>query len=442
MSSGLRVATAFLGIALCALSIMLNFQLYTSLVGSSNLEKFSYQYIGVALDFSKVVCLLLAVYLWFGVGNSKSIMLGVFCFIFYVILSGISLSAGWGFGLKATQNGENERLQGSMAMQSIQGQVASAESKAEQYSQYANINSGALQSKLAVLEGELKGLQGDLAQCPRNWLTKCVRPTRAKIEAKQAEIMPIKQQLEGYTAYQGAMAHKTQLFSDMSNLDSSALQTEIVHPLFIAVGDLFDVDPRQAKQGLLLVSFIVLELLGSLFFAIGMMFKGGSNGSQLSTDFSAPSIAYVAKKTVDKGNPYQVTNRFKNSELGSLNSGFDSPLNETLNRVKTPRNDNEFEVKTPISDPPVKNRSHRAKGTPDTDTKGQANKRYEHVKKLVKSGQLKPSLYALTRLKYGGVSISKDVAKSYQQAMLAEGIIVQTAARNGKMTFKLAEVTA
>jgi len=307
MSSGLRVATAFLGIALCALSIMLNFQLYTSLVGSSNLEKFSYQYLGVLLDFSKVVCLLLAVYLWFGVGNSKAIMLGVFCFIFYVILSGISLSAGWGFGLKATQNGENERLQGSVAMQSIQGQVASAESKAEQYSQYANINSGALQSKLAVLESELKGLQADLAQCPRNYLTHCIRPTRAKIEAKQSEILPIKQQLEGYTAYQGAMAHKTQLFSDMSNLDSSAIQTEIVHPLFIAVGDLFSVEPRQAKQGLLLVSFIVLELLGSLFFAIGIMFNGSSNGSQLSTDFSAPSMDYVAKKTVDKGkNPIKL----------------------------------------------------------------------------------------------------------------------------------------
>ena len=130
MSSGLRVATVFIGIALCALSIMLNFQLYTSLVGSSNIEKFSYQYIGIALDFSKVICLLLAMYLWFGVGNGKAIMLGVFCFIFYVVLSGISLSAGWGFGLKATQNGENERLQSSIAMQSLQAQVATAESKA------------------------------------------------------------------------------------------------------------------------------------------------------------------------------------------------------------------------------------------------------------------------------------------------------------------------
>jgi len=125
----------------------------------------------------------------------------------------------------------------------------------------------------------------------------------------------------------------------------------------------------------------------------------------------------------------------KNSELDSLNSDFDSPLNETLIGVKTPISKND-------ADQPIKTRSHRTKGTPDTDTKGQANKRYEHVKKLVKTGQLKPSLYALTRLKYGGVSISKDVAKSYQQAMLAEGIIMQTTARNGKMTFKLAEVTA
>jgi len=271
MSSGLRVATVFIGIALCALSIMLNFQLYTSLVGSSNIEKFSYQYIGIALDFSKVVCLLLAVYLWFAVSTAKSITLGVFCFVFYVVLSGISLSAGWGFGLKATANGEAERLKSSMTMQSLQAQAAATDSKAHKLHVYASIDSITLESKMSLLTSELKDLQRDLAACPRNYYTKCINPKKAQIADKQAEIQPLKAQLDGFNAYQGAMAHKNQLYANMSNLDSSALQTEVMHPLFIATGNLFNVTAQEAKQGLLLVSFVALELLGSLFFAVGLI---------------------------------------------------------------------------------------------------------------------------------------------------------------------------
>ena len=151
MSAGLRVATTLIGIALCALSIMLNFQLYTSLTGSSNLEKFSYQYIGVAFDFAKVTCLLLAVYFWFKAPGAKSILVGSFCFIFYVVLSGISLSSGWGFGLNATKHGEDERLAGSYTMKAFEGQIEEGKNKASQFAAFANVDSAALENKQGAI---------------------------------------------------------------------------------------------------------------------------------------------------------------------------------------------------------------------------------------------------------------------------------------------------
>jgi len=407
MSSGLRVATVFIGIALCALSIMLNFQLYTSLVGSSNIEKFSYQYIGIALDFSKVICLLLAMYLWFGVGNGKAIMLGVFCFIFYVVLSGISLSAGWGFGLKATANGEAERLKGSMAMQSLQAQVTAAESKADKFSGYSTVDSTTLESKMSLLTSELKDLQRDLAACPKNYYTKCINPKKAQIAEKQAEIQPLKAQLDGYNAYSGAMAHKNQLYANISNLDSSALQTEIMHPLFIATGNLFNVSPQEAKQGLLLVSFIALELLGSLFFAVGIMFNGQSENPTAYGHSPAPSMSYMpesnSKPTLGKP--------FKKVEDRAVLSTEEEPDQAVLKKSIKPR--------------------------ADSDIEGVNSQRFQAVKQAILQGTIKPTLQGIRSFQYGDVKCNKTVAKKYQAELLKLGVIKPKALNNGRTTYQL-----
>jgi len=429
MSSGLRVATVFIGIALCALSIMLNFQLYTSLVGSSNIEKFSYQYIGIALDFSKIVCLLLAVFLWFAVSTAKSITLGVFCFIFYVFLSGISLSAGWGFGLKSTANGENERLKSSMAMQSLQSQVQNAESKASQYSGYANVDTGTIQSQLTQLNNELKGLQSDLAKCPHNWLTKCIRPTRDKIEAKQSEILPLKQQLDGYNAYQGALSHQSELMGKMGNLDSSSLQSQIFHPLFIATGDLFDVSPQQAKQGLLLVSFVCLELLGSLFFAVGIMFNG-----QVSYGNNAqPVMGFMPKNNGYNGIPLKTQKSFNTANL------------DTSDTVKQEDERTTQPVKVEDKNPPLSKKEKDTRTTlkekkplSDTGVDGENSARYQAIKKAVLSKEIKPTLKAIMAFKFGNMCCNRNVAKSYQAAMQKEGLIKPYTLRNGKQSFQIA----
>jgi len=435
MSSGLRVATVFIGIALCALSIMLNFQLYTSLVGSSNIEKFSYQYIGIALDFSKVICLLLAMYLWFGVGNGKAIMLGVFCFIFYVVLSGISLSAGWGFGLKATANGEAERLKSSMAMQSLQAQVATAESNAHKLHVYAGIDSTTLESKMSLLTSELKDLQRDLAACPRNYYTKCINPKKAQIADKQAEIQPLKVQLDGYNAYQGAMSHKNQLYANMSNLDSGALQTEIMHPLFIATGNLFNVTAQEAKQGLLLVSFIALELLGSLFFAVGIMFNGQSENPTAYGHSPAPAMGFVPqsnskptlgkpfKKALPKDQPDQVIPSSKGVPDQVVLSSKEEPDRVVPTLKKASKQE---AIKKPI------------KPRADSDVEGVNSQRFQAVKQAILEGKIKPTLKGIRSFQYGDVRCNISVAKKYQAELLKQGLIQPRTLNNGRTTYQLA----
>lgn len=63
MSKGLRISLIGMGLFFILLGIFLNFQLYTSLAGDSSLYKYSYGAIGIGLDVSKVICLILGAFL-------------------------------------------------------------------------------------------------------------------------------------------------------------------------------------------------------------------------------------------------------------------------------------------------------------------------------------------------------------------------------------------
>lgn len=433
MSSGLRIMTTLLGVALCALSIMLNFQLYTSLAGSSGIERFSYQYIGVSFDIAKVTCLLLAVFFWFK-SDDKGILMGVFCFFFYVVLSGISLSAGWGFGLNTTMHAESEKLQGSLAMQSLQMQAKNAQAKADKLSNFATLDAKSA-GELELLKTRLEYQESQLASCPRTYVTVCIKPAQALIASIQADIAKVKARVDGHQAYQNAMSEQSAVMAKMSGLDSSALQESVMHPLFIALGNLFDVAPQKAKETLLLVSFIVLELLGSLFFAIGMM-----QGNKNSTGGGDGSRRYDGDHQRLADGDHQSGRTFKKPRLSQAaiaelygngqTSTASGQSSTSSGQTSTPIEENQAGVVDERT-PPL------TRGVADSDVDGENSTRYNALKNAVISRKIKPTLKDIQRFKHGGVSCRTEVAKRFQEGLLKEGIIETYALNNGRTSYRM-----
>ncbi|EDN68184.1 membrane protein [Beggiatoa sp. PS] len=145
MNKGLRISLIAMGLFFILLGIFLNFQLYISLAGDQFFYKYSYGAIGIGLDISKVICLILGAYLIRQTVSSLMIA-GLISLVFWLILSLISWAAGWGFTLFVTQKYESEAFQKNMQVQAVRAGIEDAQLKVEQLSQYAN-STGTMEAK-------------------------------------------------------------------------------------------------------------------------------------------------------------------------------------------------------------------------------------------------------------------------------------------------------
>jgi len=355
-------------------------------------------------------------------------------------LVALSLFSGFGAQINVLTNSEKALIEGSQAKVMAQSNLNDAQATLQSLSGASGLNVAELQAQMdALLNSKPLNSKGTQVSSSLGSLTSNCSNTSTWYYRYCADYPNLKKQLNEASQYQ--TAKQSVKDAEQSVLSVGSLQGDIeqiaTNPVFIYASQLTGYTPRQIKSFVAnLISFL-LEFVGTLALIVS-----GAGRKQVITESAgydaSPSMAYVAK-----GKPYHFNNRSKNSALGSLNSGFN---NDTIG-AKMPISEQSFEAKMPISDnkemdteKPVKSQARRSKGTPDTNTSGEGSKRYHFVRKQVKMGVLKPSLYALTKVKYGGVSISKPTAIAYQQAMAKEGLIVQTTSRNGKPTYKLAEV--
>ena len=89
------------------------------------------------------------------------------------------------------------------------------------------------------------------------------------------QLTPLNKQVTGYESYQSALTHKDVMSKQLTSLDIGNINPEsYMHPLFIGLAEIFDSTPQTAKYRLLLATFTLIELLGTLFFAIGSLFSG------------------------------------------------------------------------------------------------------------------------------------------------------------------------
>ncbi len=291
MGKGLRTSLIGMGLFFICLGIFLNFQLYTSLAGNGALYQYSYGIIGVGLDVSKIICLILGTYL-IKQGESTFIIAGFVSLAFYIILSLISWAAGWGFTLIVTQNYETKAFQQNSQIRALEAGVDDANNEVKRLSQYADENiTNQAQSKINDIEAEVNTLWDTIAVnslgqrtgktvrsklggiCPgTTWYHKKYCP---EILAVQTRIKPYQQIIDNHAAYLSAIKHKNNMVQDLGNAGYGGINpNSYMHPLFIGMGTLLNTPAPIVKYRLLLLTSAMIELLGGLFFVIGLILQG------------------------------------------------------------------------------------------------------------------------------------------------------------------------
>lgn len=272
MTATQKVSFSVLGIFLVGMGMFLNYQLYVSLAGNNLLHEASYGMVGISLDVSKILFLSFGAFLLTRL-SVKAALFGVLSITLWLALSCISLMAGWGFSLIVAQQYENEALLNSAQLKSAQASVENAQAKLDSASQYAGVNITALLTRKEALENALTALERTLGNCPDNYFTNCINPTKAKIVKIQAELTPLLAQVSGYQSYQSALSHKETMAHQLANLDSSSINAnEFIHPLFIAVAQMFGLTSIEAKNRLQFITFFLVEIIGGMCFLMVSLF--------------------------------------------------------------------------------------------------------------------------------------------------------------------------
>jgi hypothetical protein len=290
MNKGLRISLIGMGLFFILLGVLLNFQLYTSLAGDHPFYKYSYGAIGIGLDISKIICLILGAFL---LRQTLSLLMiaGIVALLFYLGLSMISWAAGWGFTLVVTQTYESEAFQKNIQVQAMQASIDDAKNEVNRLSRYADSTAVFdTQAKVDDLQGQLDALWASPARnslgqrtgqtvqsklngtCPgTSWYHKKYCPQVQAFETKMREHKSI---VNNHAAYLAAIKHKNSMIKQLGEMDVSNLSADsYMHPLFIGMGAIFSAPPQIVKYRLLLVTSGMIEFLGSLFFVIGLLLK-------------------------------------------------------------------------------------------------------------------------------------------------------------------------
>ncbi|OQW91403.1 MAG: hypothetical protein BWK78_04780 [Thiotrichaceae bacterium IS1] len=105
MSISLRPALVAIGLFFVCLDILFNVQLFAS-VAVTWLHKFSFGIVGLLLDVSKILFLATGTQLIFAV-RVRNVSAGIICLVFWVALSIVSLTAGYGIAITISNGYQN-----------------------------------------------------------------------------------------------------------------------------------------------------------------------------------------------------------------------------------------------------------------------------------------------------------------------------------------------
>jgi hypothetical protein len=264
------------GTLLLLIAMFANVNLYVSLA-STLVDKATWALMGLLFDVLKIMSLIVCGVLFTFYNRPFAALLA---FLFWLVLTGVSLFSLFGYTSLVTQESERQAALNSMGYKSAQSSLENSETRLAAMAGVAAIDAGALQAKFDALTQRKASVEAELAACPRNYITKCLNPANAKLEAIQRELAPIATQLGQVHEYRGLQAAKAGAIESTRTALAGGASEDVLHPMFvngaIVLNDLFHFkcNGNQLKIWFLALSAVLCELLASYALFLVSVFGG------------------------------------------------------------------------------------------------------------------------------------------------------------------------
>ena len=392
--------------ALILASVSANYVVYQSL--SSGMDSIVFSIIGIAFDALKLIIIIFAGILW----KRGNAVLSLIAFVFFLVLTLISGFVAFGFSAQSVQKIEAAKAATSELVTRKQQQLDMVNEQINGLAATAAFDIAGLKSNASTLSSQISKQYDVIAACPKGWNTKCINPATLKLEKLQTQASVINGKIANHARYMGLIEQQKVLQTDYDALISGGNNLSVISPIFAIPAAVFNVSAIKVKALFLMVSAIVLEL-GSSFLTliITIVFtkpKVPTAHAQQAQNITPEAMPEKASKlgAIEGKKPYI-------SNLPTIQAmPFNTLNNSALSWSNT---ENTLPKKAKV-------KGKKAKGKmSDTGTTGVNSSRYERLKKLILSKQVKPSIPAIKT----AVNCNNEVAINYLAAMKKENLLTQ-----------------
>jgi len=256
------------GWVLIAVGMGFNANLFYSL-GTSVAISLAIMIVGMTLDLVKLNALLTMAVSW----ARRDTLNALGNFFFLLLLSSISLAAGFGFWSVTNERFESQRVKESLPFVAAKENYEVADAQVKNLAEFAKVNINNEQAQLEAVEAEIaaflagpaKNSQGVVAGTIANRIGDCnsdgyyQRTYCTQLEVFKAKVIPHRQAVANAKAYQEAVAARSQARQDMLK-NSSSGNAGTAAPIYVDIGRMLSIQPDSARLWLSSLITLVIEL--------------------------------------------------------------------------------------------------------------------------------------------------------------------------------------
>lgn len=257
----------FYGWILIAVGMGFNANLFYSL-GPTCIISLAIMLVGITLDLVKLNALLTMAISWV----RKETMIAIGNLTFLLLLSLISLAAGFGFWSMTNERLETQRTQESFPFITAKDNYEAINKQVNVLSKYSDVDINEEKTKLRALNAEIetflsstaKNSRGTSAGTVQSRIGDCSgngyyeRAYCGKLHTMQEKILPIQQAITNGEAYQTALKARQQASQDLQATGQGS--RFVTAPIYLDLGKLIGKPPEIARLILMSLITLVIEL--------------------------------------------------------------------------------------------------------------------------------------------------------------------------------------
>jgi len=403
--------------------------------------------LGVVLDVIKISLIVIIFTILIPTGKYS---LAGFAGLFALLLTGLSLFSGFGAQVNVLSNSESAMIEKSQVKLLAQKNYENAQSKLDSLQHAAGLNSIAIQNEIDTLLNsypmnsngrQVKSTLGDLTGNCSNTGTWYYRYC--------SNYPNLQSSLQDALLYDAAKNELAEKENRLLTVGSVASDSDIgINPVFAYASHITGYDAKTIKSFIGSLISLILEFIGTLAILVANYTKRVVSGGAY-TEYPMVFNANKGDLTAD----YQVLIGNLSEQIKSLESRISAPQSHFKVQAVQPtllsgkggvhNDDHPTEIdddstgENLIEKSKIVQAKQPVMTRADSGVNGDNSSRYKAVKKAVLTGKIKPTLQAIMAFKHGGLTCNRDIAKRFQNAMAAEGIIERYRLSNGKQSYRI-----